>query len=169
LIAKLGINKSSFYYFFENKEDLIREIVEKYIVAYEENKVQEIFSQEKSTEVKFRQMLQATLDYEKFLKLILDKDIDIRNLLRFSSEDVVRSVNLDIYDKYYFSRLELLKQSIENDKVKKLLPEYLDSEEFAIHLITCYEGMVNVWSMYRQIDFIRYMDINIQYLFRDFH
>ena len=169
LIRELGITKSSFYYFFDNKEDLIRCIVEKYIVAYEENKVKEIFSTESTTEERFRRMLLAILDYEKFLKFTLDKDIDIRNYLRFSMEDVTRSANMDVYAKYYLSRLELFKRSIESDQAKNSLPGNLDSQQFAIHLMTCYEGIVMVWSMYSQINLVEYMDINIKHLFWDFH
>jgi AcrR family transcriptional regulator len=169
LILELGITKSSFYYFFENKEDLIRSVVEKYVVAYEENKVKEIFSTESTTEEKFRKMLLATLDYEKFLKYTLDKDIDIRNFLRFSMEDITRSANMDVYVKYYLSRLEHFKQSIEKDQANKILPGSLNSENFAIHLLTCYEGIVMVWSMYSQINLVEYMDINIKHLFWDFH
>ena len=169
LIRELGITKSSFYYFFDNKEDLIRCIVEKYIVAYEENKVKEIFSTESTTEERFRRMLLAILDYEKFLKFTLDKDIDIRNYLRFSMEDVTRSANMDVYAKYYLSRLELFKRSIESDQAKNSLPSNLDSQQFAIHLMTCYEGIVMVWSMYSQINLVEYMDINIKHLFWDFH
>jgi len=169
LIRELGIAKSSFYYFFENKEDLVRSIVEKYIVAYEENKVKEIFGPEMTTEERFRRMLLAILDYEKFLKFTLDKDIEIRNYLRFSMDDVTRSANMDVYAKYYLSRLEHFKRSIERDQAKNILPSHLDSQEFAVHLLTCYEGIVMVWSMYSQINLVEYMDINIKHLFWDFH
>jgi AcrR family transcriptional regulator len=169
LIRELGITKSSFYYFFENKEDLVRSIVEKYIVAYEENKVKEIFGPELTTKERFRRMLLAILDYEKFLKFTLDKDIDIRNYLRFSMDDVTRSANIDVYAKYYLSRLELFKRSIESDQAKNILPSYLDSQQFAIHLLTCYEGIVMAWSMYSEINLVEYMDISIKHLFWDFH
>jgi TetR/AcrR family transcriptional regulator, transcriptional repressor for nem operon len=164
LIKELGITKSAFYYYFNDKDDLIRTIREDFLYSYDWRTLNEVFRTNKSTKEKVREMMLATLKLEKFLKEEVHQDIDRNDFFRLLIFEGRGADGQHEIMKYYKNRLQHLIDALEQDKVKGLIRKEINAEEFAHHIMACADGLNFIWSVDGDIDYEHLVDINIKYL-----
>lgn len=166
LISKLGIKKSSLYYYFKNKDDLINNIVEKYLYSFGWLKIDEIFEAASTTKERVRKMMMEFLDFEKNLKETVQEDIEVRDLFKMMIDDSNRAGEEKPYIEQYNKRVSLLVESIEEDKVRNIIPKDIDSKEFAYHIVTCLDGLNYIYMTNNKVDFIKQSNIQLKFLWR---
>lgn len=166
IIKKMDITKSSFYYYFKDKDDLIQTIREEYLYSFDWEKLKEIFSSDRSTKEKVEEMMLSTLEFEKHLRETLDADINRKDFFRMMVVEEATQKNEHSNIENYNNRVDYLIESLNKDKAMKRISEDVNSKEFAQHIMTCADGLNYVWSINQNLNYAEHVKINIKYLWK---
>lgn len=166
LIKKSGISKSSFYYYFISKDQLICEAIEKLFFSRFEDVLKISHECNEISKNKLLRIFQIYSETESYLKKNLNiKKINYRSIIYLTIEGIkdYKSMTNCIVD--FNSRLlEKLEYVIEEGKILGEISSKIDSKFIATHTLTLLQNAIVLWAMNQNIDMKALFEINFKYL-----
>ena len=170
VIKKIGINKSSFYYYFKDKDSLLNDIVDEFLIPFFKTPLEKLEKSEGSAKEKIEEYYNAMFQYEDFLrKKLNDNTITLRDFFMLIVKETINSpsINSSYKEHYYNNLLNDFKSLLDEDKKKGLIPDDINTFDFARHIISSCEGLTYLWIINSDIDYNEHLKNNFKYIWRN--
>lgn len=154
IIKKGGFSKGGFFHYFKNKDQLLREAIEYFIVPYIEIINKNMNSTYKTTYDKLNFFFELIPNYNYLIrKLSNDKTIDSRSLYLLMME-VLRKFSYfrKQYSKIFLRIYVLIKEQLIEGQEKGEINKAIDLEEVSYKILVAYEGCLHLWVVQPDID-----------------
>lgn len=158
IIKSAGITTGGFYYYFDSKESLIIEVIDRYIFFYFNTPVQTMKNSKESSKNKIKTYLSKSIGYDINKKKFTNrtesgKKIDYKELYILYIGSLQK---YDILKKKYSEAIlyitnsikELLDEGISSGEFRK----NFDSYEFASLILAIFSGTISSWMVMENID-----------------
>lgn len=169
LIKKAGISKSSFYYYFSSKDQLICEAIEKLFFSRFEDILKISDECNEISKNKLLRIFQIYSETESYLKNNLSvKKFNYRSIINLTVEGIMdyKSMTNCIVD-FNNRLLEKIEYVIEEGKILGEISSRVDSKFIATHILTLLQNAIVLWAMNQNIDMKMLFEINFKYLWNN--
>lgn len=169
LINKAGISKSSFYYYFSSKDQLIHEAIEKLFFSRFEDVLKISDECNEISKNKLLRIFQIYSETEIYLKNNLSvKKVNYRSIIYLTVEGIndYKSMTNCIVD-FNNRLLQKIECVIKDGKILGEISSKVDSKFIAIHTLTLLQNAIVLWAMNQKIDMKALFEINFKYLWNN--
>lgn len=166
LIKKAGISKSSFYYYFSSKDQLICEAIEKLFFSRFEDVLRISDECNEISKNKLLRIFQIYSETESYLKNNISvKKFNYRSIISLTVEGITDYKSMTNCIVGFNKRLlEKIKYVIEDGKLLGEISSNVDSKLIATQTITLLQNAIVLWAMNQSIDMKALFEINFKYL-----
>lgn len=158
LLSKSGLTKGGFYYYFESKDELIAEVMKKYLFSYYDEVMSYILNYDGSPKEKLRMLFFSTpgiySDYMQFRQIqVENKAVDFRSFYLLLMDGVQKyEIIAEYYEDFHLKLIEFIRQIIEDCKKQGSIPADVDSDQMARFVHACLQGTIFMWVVVPHID-----------------
>lgn len=172
VIKKIGINKSSFYYYFKDKGSLLNDIVDEFLIPFFKIPLEKLEKSVGSAKEKIEEYYYAMFKYEDFLrKKLKDNTITLRDFFMLIVKEQINfpSLNNSYKEHYYNKLIEDFQRILDEDKKRGLIGDDINTFDFARHIISSCEGSTYLWIINSDIDYNEHLKNNFKYIWRNIY
>jgi AcrR family transcriptional regulator len=166
LIKEAGISKRSFNYYFNSKDQLICEAIEKLFFSHFEDVIRISDESNEISKDKLLRIFQIYSETDSYLKNNLSvKIFNYRSIICLTVEGIkdYKSMTNCIVD-FNNRLLEKIEYVIENGKILGEISSRFDSKLVATHTLTLLQNAIVLWAMNQNIDMKMLFETNFKYL-----
>lgn len=144
LLNAVKITKGGFYHYFESKDQLLDEVIKKYVFSFLDKLVNTGSETGISLEEKIKTILYSIIEYDKLLKKEMnDPDINFRAFYLLLMEGVKKFPNLAVYYTDFQKQIvRKIENVLEQGKKEGIISEGINTSEAALYIFSCQEGML---------------------------
>ena len=148
LLKEAGITKGGFYYYFESKDVLLAEVMNKYLFSYYDEIIAYINHYKGSPGEKLRMLFFSIPGlYSDSVKVDNqhrnNKVIDYRSFYLLLMDGVHKyGVIRNYYEEFHVKLLKIIRQIMEECKEKEIIPGDADLDEMSRFILACVEGTI---------------------------
>ena len=166
LIKEVGMTKSGFYHYFESKDQLICEAIEKFLFPYFEDIIRIIDECNEFPKKKLSKIFQKYSEAESYLKNNFNVDkINYRLLTFFTIEGIKKyKIITKHIAKFHNRLLEKIESVIEDGKRLGEISSKVVSKSTARYTISSLQSLIVLWVMNQNIDIKELFETNFRYL-----
>jgi AcrR family transcriptional regulator len=149
----VGIKKSSLYYHFKSKDDLLFEgiklITQELIVSITNN-----IQTNKQARLRLENLFESILDFNSNISLLLGNNFNTpTNINTFFQMSSNRYENISIMiDQFYDDIISIIKNIIITGQDKNEIKKNIDIEMTSIEILSRIEGLITLSSIYKKLD-----------------
>ncbi|MBI6875638.1 TetR/AcrR family transcriptional regulator [Clostridium aciditolerans] len=154
LIKEVGIAKGGFYHHFKSKDELIGEIIEKFIIPYLDELIRSVDKSVGSPTKRLQNLFKVPTDIEKNLRTDLDVNKFNNRALIILIVEAIKKYEVMTNYVIQFSNELLMKVEavIEEGKSLGEFSSNSDSKSTAWYVISVIQGAIALWIMNPEID-----------------
>ncbi|MEA3424434.1 MAG: TetR/AcrR family transcriptional regulator [Bacillota bacterium] len=149
----VGIKKSSLYYHFKSKDDLLYEGIK--MITQELNvSIADNVQKNKQTRLRLENLFESILDFNSNISLLLGNNFNApANINAFFQMSSNRFENVSILiDRFYDDIVSIIKDIIITGQDKNEVKKNIDVEMTSIDILSRIEGLITLSSIYKKID-----------------
>ena len=169
LIKEAGISKSSFYYYFNSKDQLISEAIEKLFFSRFDDIIRISDECNGLSKDKLLRIFQTYSETENYLKNNLSvKRFNYKSIICLTVEGIkdYKSMTNCIVD-FNNRLLEKMEYVIGEGKILGEISSKVDSKLMATNILTSLQSTIVLWAMNQNIDMKMLFETNFKYLWNN--
>lgn len=150
---EIGIKKSSIYYYYKSKEDLLLKGIE-LIINELKSTLMKVNNPSKSTKHQLEDFFEGILDFNSNLSVLIGNDfneaINIETIFQMAAtrfEYISKTIN-----QYYDYLIEEIEKILKIGQTRGELKPSLDYKTTAIEILSRIEGLIVISSIYKKIN-----------------
>ena len=170
LLKRTGVTKGGFYYYFESKDELLAEIIKKYLISYYDEILPYILNYNGSPKEKLKMLFFAIPDtfsnYQQIVHLSVDNNaVDFRSFFLLLMDGVQKYKSIrEYYKNLHIKVIEYIREIIEDGKEQGLISSDIDSVGMAKFIHASLQGTIFVGVMVRSMDMEELLYSNYNYV-----
>lgn len=150
-----GVTKGALYFYYKKKDDLLMDVIKKYVLSYLDGITDAIGNATGSTRERVERLFFAVPESEeRFVEATGGMPFDFRSFFLLLMEGLKKFPLIDKrYALFHQGIKDKVKEVLEEGKRRGDVVETLDSEDAAFLLYGCAEGLMMHWVVNPEIDF----------------
>ena len=146
LIKRTGLTKGAFYYHFESKNELLREILQKYFHAYIEQNINMLIDFEGSVAEKVNFSIKSITNVQERIKELCSQNIDPKAFLMLFYEGLKRDEQLREHNQHYQKKaLASITDLMEQGQASGEIRQDISAKQLANLFQACIRGSMFDW------------------------
>lgn len=166
VIKVVGLTKGGFYYYFESKETLLFQVIDRFLFSYLDARLTLLREEPGTPQTKIERFFFGILNYERGLREAMHGfNVDFRSFYLLQMEGVKKFPRLrEQFRLFQATMRKTIETILEEGKVQGMVAPNVDSLDMAFHIVGCGEGLLLQWVVNPDMDVERMIKSSCGYV-----